>query len=439
MKIASVLVITAFCWAPSIASGGAACPWQPAPNAGPLAGIAFGMAHHAANGETVLFGGRQHGVFVWLDETWVYNGSNWTLRDVAGPPGLLASAMTYDGARERTTLFGGFTQSDGAYDGTWTWDGGAWMFHDVPGPAARGYAAMCFDAARGEVVLFGGLELPNDMGDTWVWDGAAWTQRTPMNAPTPRHGMAMAFDAARQVVVMHGGNRFSEPAGFNDETWLWNGSEWSLLKIPGPGARGYHGMAYDADREVIVLRGGLDGVSAGLDDTWEFDGAEWRQIEAPGAPATNAEVGLVYDVGRHRHVLRARDVNNVVGTWEWSRGEIEVTQAPQVTFAEAGAPVSLSVVVDDATGLTFQWMRDGVALSDGNGLSGSATAALTIDSAAREDTGAYAVRISSACGSVTLGAVLAVQCAGDTNGDGVTNFADLNQVVSNFNTSCAAP
>lgn len=439
MKAASLALATFLTSTHACAGSLSACPWQPAPNAGPSAAIVFGMAHHAANGETVLFGGRQHGVFVWLDETWVYNGSNWTLRDVAGPPGLLAPAMTYDGARERTTLFGGFTQSDGAHDGTWTWDGSAWTLHDLPGPAARGYAAMCFDAARGEVVLFGGLELPNDMGDTWVWDGAAWTQRTPMNAPTPRHGMAMAFDAARQVVVMHGGNRFSEPAGFIDETWLWNGSEWSLLEIPGPGARGYHGMAYDADRQVIVLRGGVDGVNAGLGDAWEFDGSEWRQIDAPGAPATNAEVGLVYDLARHRHVMRARDVSNAVGTWEWSRGEIDVTQAPQTTFAGAGSPASLSVEVEDATGLTFQWLRDGVAIPEGGGVGGSTTATLTIDSAARGDTGSYAVRISGACGSLTLGAVLAVRCAGDTNGDGVANFADLNEVVSNFNTACAAP
>lgn len=440
MKIAScALVVVAVTSSARAAGTPASCPWHPAPNAGPTAAFGFGMAYDIANEETVLFGGRSTGVFVWLDETWVYDGSAWTQREVAGPPGLVVTLMAYDGARENSVLFGGFTQSAGAYDGTWTWDGQAWTFRDVPGPSARGYHAMAFDEARGEVVLFGGLSLPNDLGDTWVWNGSSWTQRFPANAPSPRNGMAMAYDAARQLVVAHGGHRSAAPAGYTDETWVWNGVTWSLLEIPGPGARGLHTMAYDSDRQVVVLRGGFDVNDVPLDDTWEFDGSEWREVDAPGAPALNAESGLVYDAGQQRFVLRGRTESNFVGTWELSRGQIVVTQAPQTTIAQAGAGASLSVVVEDDAGLTFQWLRNGVALSDGGGVSGAQTAALSIESATAADTGAYAVRISSACGSATLGAVVAVLCPGDANGDGTTNFADLNLTISNFNASCVAP
>jgi hypothetical protein len=39
-------------------------------------------------------------------------------------------------------------------------------------------------------------------------------------------------------------------------------------------------MAYDKQRDRIVLFGGRAGPGADLNDTWEWDGTAWRRIGA---------------------------------------------------------------------------------------------------------------------------------------------------------------
>ena len=42
--------------------------------------------------------------------------------------------------------------------------------------------------------------------------------------------------------------------------------------VQGPGARFAHAMAYDSQREVVVLFGGAPTPGTALDDTWEWNG-----------------------------------------------------------------------------------------------------------------------------------------------------------------------
>src|SRR5690349_11721895 len=64
------------------------------------------MSYDAARGATVLFGGGASGVY--LDDTWMWNGSAWMLQTAPGPPGRSWHAMVYDTARDATLLFGGY-------------------------------------------------------------------------------------------------------------------------------------------------------------------------------------------------------------------------------------------------------------------------------------------------------------------------------------------
>src|SRR5690606_17141152 len=122
-------------------------------------------------------------------------------------------AMVYDSARGGTLLFGGYAGVFGSpdlFDETWMWNGSDWTRLDVAGPSARHSHAMAYDSARAVTVLFGGNhwmhELPVFDGETWEWDGIAWTQRTVAGpSPSPRHNHTMAYDAARGVTVLFGG------------------------------------------------------------------------------------------------------------------------------------------------------------------------------------------------------------------------------------------
>jgi hypothetical protein len=64
----------------------------------------------------------------------------------------------------------------------------------------------------------------------------------------------------------------------------WDGTRWTEVttESPTPGQRRLHAMAYDANRQQLVLYGGaaprLSGGTQVHDDTWEWDGARWFQV-----------------------------------------------------------------------------------------------------------------------------------------------------------------
>jgi hypothetical protein len=88
--------------------------------------------------------------------------------------------MAYDGATGTAVLFGG----DGMFgplDDTWTWNGSDWtQQHPAASPSARWHAPMAYDGATGTAVLFGGAAInPDALNDTWTWNGSTWAQQTP--------------------------------------------------------------------------------------------------------------------------------------------------------------------------------------------------------------------------------------------------------------------
>src|SRR5262249_29236139 len=147
-------------------------------------------------------------------------------------------AMAYDAARRVTILCGGWNglQPNGTTFGdTWEWNGTAWTLREVSGPSPRRGHAMAYDAARGVTVLFGGETGNNSIrnGETWEWSGVAWSERAFIGTP-PRSYHAMAYDSARARTVMFGGGGSSGPLG---DTLEWNGQSWTLVDTLGPAAR----------------------------------------------------------------------------------------------------------------------------------------------------------------------------------------------------------
>lgn len=111
------------------------------------------------------------------------------------------------------------------------------------------------------------------------------------------------------------------------------------------------------------------------------------------------------------------------------------TQQPQSQVVEAGGAATLSVAVLGGGGHDAQWRRDGVALVDGDGVSGATTLELTIDPVSSADAGVYDCVLN---GFASEGAALGVRpcLAGDANGDGAVDFSDLNAVLAQFGAGC---
>ena len=240
--------------------------------------------------------------------TWTWDGSNWTQRHPAhNPPTRLTATMAYDGATGQVVLFGG-AAIDGcahalnigvaaiagcALNDTWTWDGSDWtQRHPAHNPVVRSEAGMGYDAGNGTVVLSGGWgEIDGGQGvggflrDTWTWDGADWTVHDPIGGPQIARTSVLAYSGRLGKLVMFGGmygyaqDFFDYPdfllwngggnSYFVDATWVWDGARWSQLS-PGasPPARGYASAAADPVSGGVWLFGGTDIYH--YNDLWSF-------------------------------------------------------------------------------------------------------------------------------------------------------------------------
>lgn len=190
---------------------------------------------------------------------------------------------------------------------------GIWSQAASLGPGPRQGSAVAFDSARSRTVLFGGENLAGFQGDTWEFNGAAWVQAAAAG-PTPRVAHAMTYDSARQRTVLFGGNG----SGLR-ETWEWDGAGWSLRGTGGPPGRYGHAMAYDSLRQRTVLFGGRNAAGLVSTDVWEWDGAAW--VMQPGAgPAARTGHAMAFDSVRARVMLlggQVADMSYRIDLWEW--------------------------------------------------------------------------------------------------------------------------
>ncbi len=116
-----------------------------------------------------------------------------------------------------------------------------------------------------------------------------------------------------------------------------------------------------------------------------------------------------------------------------------VAQQPQPAIVSDGETAAFNVGLDDETGVSYQWRRDAVDLTDNASISGSHTASLEIITSP-SDVGVYDCVLTNTSGSTTTAAaVLAVRpnpnpCIGDIaddfgtllmQGDGQVSFGDF--------------
>jgi outer membrane protein assembly factor BamB len=136
----------------------------------------------------------------------------------------------------------------------------------------------------------------------------------------PGQWSAMVYhEGLEQIVLVNGGPEEGKPADEPLELWGWNGEMWTLIDNSGPVWRNWAGVAYDNDRDVLVVHGGAQANNEYFDETWEWDGQSWTQHDGEG-PGGREGAGMVYDSGRARVVLYGGAVAGpeIVGdTWEW--------------------------------------------------------------------------------------------------------------------------
>lgn len=381
---------------------------------------------------TVLFGGSDsQGTY--FNDTWVYNGVNWTQQIAAGPSAREFHAMVFDEARSRVVLFGGSFFSL-RYGDTWEWDGVAWTNVATTGPSPHDLHAMAYDSRRQRTVLFGGATNTGRASDTWEWDGVSWTQVFPPTTPPARQYHAMAFDAACRAVMLTAGQT---EAGYDIDLGEYDGLDWRPgFPLATFEPRLVASMVYDTAARRLVLVGGFAGFSAVV-GTWEYEGFEWTLASSAGA--SNRFLGAaVFDSQRGRTVHFGGFINDTSTlanqTWEWgpTGTPVSIATHPSNQVVLSNQTATMTVVASGTGPFSYQWRRNGVSVLNGGGISGANSETFMIAFAQQANFGAYDCRVSNACSSVLSSPdALKVHCFGNGDNSGVVDNADITAVLAN--------
>ena len=414
--------------APSTALAQTTPVWTPRIG-GPLPRSSPAMAYDSLRGVSVLFGGNIS-TTGYTNETWEWNGVVWSLRQpTSGSPSTRnRAALAYDSVRGETVMFGG--GSPLYTNETWVWNGSAWSarapFPSNPKPPARAIHAMAFDAARGNTVLFGGLLFGSvSANDTWIWNGTNWT-RLSVAGPSARAGHQMVYDSHRQVVVLFGGDMISPSIFPNNETWEWNGSSWNqrIITGPSPSPRSRHTLTYDQTERKVVLYGGRTSTSADLNnETWTFDGNEgtWTQVLGQ-SPGFRSDHVAAYDSGNNATFTFGGTSDAGLSGETWGFGE--PCLPPVIVLQDLfqalcpGNTATLSVTVQGSPPLSYQWRKAGVPIPVAANPT-AAFSALQIPTITDDDTGLYDCVVTNGCTVITSSpARLTARSPADISGGG---------------------
>ena len=255
------------------------------------------LAYDEATQSAVLFGGGNGGIFppVRYNDTWIFKPvEGWSEVSPANSPSPRQGAATaYDPTTGTIVLFGGGNGIDPAFNDTWTWDGMNWTERFPPvSPPGQEFdsSEMVYDAATGTVVLWTG-----SLDTTWEWDGRAmtWTQQFPATNP-PVSNATIAYDNAGKTVVLFGGTANS--GQYLNQTWTWDGVTWTeRFPATSPSPRALPQMTYDAELGMVTLFAGTAGPPSALNDTWTWDGTDWARLQPHKQPDGRWAGSMIFD------------------------------------------------------------------------------------------------------------------------------------------------
>ncbi len=131
----------------------------------------------------------------------------------------------------------------------------------------------------------------------------AWTKLKAENSPPARYDHALAFDSDKQQLILFGGRASGNIFG---DTWIFdlNTNAWREVKTTGPSARFGFASVYDAKTKAVYMFGGQK--SEFYNDTWKFDTQTetWGEVQTQGdKPDIRYGHGVTLDTKNNRLVI----------------------------------------------------------------------------------------------------------------------------------------
>jgi hypothetical protein len=296
------------------------------------------IAYDPATSTVVLFGG--FGATSYLDDTWTWDGTDWSLATTStSPPARSGALMAYDEATSQFLLYGGEGATGGggnqALQDTWTFDGTNWT-DESPATTPDTGISLSDDLATNQLVLLAyGVDNQGSYSETWTWDGANWDNATPaLGSPPAGVSLEMAYDTSTsQLIAVAGGATFeweagawseleptNEPPGWGelaydtstgqliwyqentyptaaDATWSWDGANWDQVSATSYPAElnGEGSLAFDDSSNQLVLVGPFTDGATTDEETWIFDGTNWTQLAPATSPPATSGAAMAYD------------------------------------------------------------------------------------------------------------------------------------------------
>lgn len=266
---------------------------------------------------------------------------------------VLLDAASYPGQSSYLNETWVFTGTD------WTDTSTALVNSNSPLPG-RNNACMAYDGTN--VVLFGGQggsAVVGVLADTWVWSsaGQTWSQSAPATSPSGRFGAAMTNLNGTGAMMFGGTNLL-----FNLlETWTWNGTTWSLVSVAngaGPAARTGHVMAGDAGGTGTVMMFGGQGTNQQFNDTWSYTTAGGWSLVTPTttAPSVRSGACMAYDTAGSRWVMfgGSNEYGYLDETWTFTLASATSGTWTKVAVANGAGPagrIGAQMAYDSQSGL----------------------------------------------------------------------------------------
>jgi hypothetical protein len=372
------------------------------------------MVYDSRRHVSVLFGGYTTNRVTTYLFTHRYDGTSWVYEDLplSSPLPLfrLAPALTFDTARGRTLMFGGFDGPIG-FDDLWEYDGTFWYPIPKSGPWPRAAASnpMCYDPYRGRTIMLG-ASLTVGRWETWEWTGSAWQRGSDLAGAGGSAVTRMVFDIARNrafVYTQSDSDIYERVFEFTPGATAAQGV-WHSVPIAGSPYPTHLGssLVYDPLRQQIFRIAGrlVNDIYSYEAQTfvWSVALSKWAQISitSDGLPVRGGAAG-VYDTARDRLVLyggfrvynSGANATTYTDTWEYRQDSPGFLTLPASATVDGGQTAIFAAALI-GEGNSLQWLHNGSPVPGATG------PILAINNASQASAGGYVLRASNVCGVI---------------------------------------